>query len=239
MATFKAKIAVIDDDEALRADLVRFLERQSYQVEQGACCADAVDFSKKDDIDLMILDRIMPDGDSLNVARKILVATDVPIIILSGIDETVERVSGLEAGADDYVTKPVDPTELLARIRSQLRRTERYRAASPDPANPMVLADGTRLDGIQDRLIGPSDITADLTQIETILFNKLIEATAQSLSREELYSSVLGRKWDSSDRSIDVHISHLRQKLRSVGSTVLIKSVRGQGYKMVVDAPTR
>ena len=125
MATFKAKIAVIDDDEALRADLVRFLERESYQVEQGACCADAVDFSKKDDIDLMILDRIMPDGDSLNVARKIRVATDIPIIILSGIDETVERVSGLEAGADDYVAKPVDPTELLARIRSQLRRTER------------------------------------------------------------------------------------------------------------------
>jgi len=235
MTREKAVIAIIDDDRRLRLDLARYLERQSYAVRHGESCADAMAFSQADDIDLMILDRILPDGDSINVARKIRVATDIPIIILSGIGETQERVNGLEAGADDYLPKPVSPTELLARIRSHLRRSERYKKSTAAPADPLLLSDGTRLDGVNDKLVGPENIVINLTQIETILFSHFIENTPKSLSREDLYYSVLGREWDSYDRSIDVHISHLRQKLKSAGSHVLIKSIRGEGYKMIVE----
>ena len=187
-----------------------------------------MEFSLNKNIDLMILDRLLPDGDSINVARKIRVSTDIPILILSGIGETEERVNGLEAGADDYMPKPVNPTELLARIRSHLRRSERYRRSNEPATNPMILADGTRLDGVNDKLVGPDEAIVSLTQIETILFSQFIENGSSSLSREDLYFSVLGRKWDSYDRSIDVHISHLRQKLKTAGSRVLIKSVRGR-----------
>ena len=235
MARDKAIIAIIDDDKKLRLDLARFLERHSYSVEHGDTCADAMAFSQADHVDLMILDRILPDGDSINVARKIRVATDMPIIILSGIGATEERVNGLEAGADDYLPKPVSPTELLARVRSQLRRSERYKQDNPSPTAPLQLADGTRLDGVNDKLIGPDETVISLTQIETILFSQFIEHGASSLSREDLYYSVLGREWDSYDRSIDVHISHLRQKLKGAGSQVVIKSIRGEGYKMIVN----
>jgi two-component system OmpR family response regulator len=237
MAKDKAVIAIIDDDQDLRRDLARYLERQSYQIEHGETCADAMEFSLNKDIDLMILDRLLPDGDSINVARKIRVSTDIPILILSGIGETEERVNGLEAGADDYIPKPVNPTELLARIRSQLRRSERYKRSNEPASNPMLLADGTRLDGVNDKLVGPDESIVSLTQIETILFSQFIENGSSSLSREDLYFSVLGRKWDSYDRSIDVHISHLRQKLKTAGSRVLIKSVRGEGYRMIVGTP--
>lgn len=237
MAKDKAVIAIIDDDQDLRRDLARYLERQSYQIEHGETCADAMEFSLNKDIDLMILDRLLPDGDSINVARKIRVSTDIPILILSGIGETEERVNGLEAGADDYIPKPVNPTELLARIRSQLRRSERYKRSNEPASNPMLLADGTRLDGVNDKLVGPDESIVSLTQIETILFSQFIENGSNSLSREDLYFSVLGRKWDSYDRSIDVHISHLRQKLKTAGSRVLIKSVRGEGYRMIVGTP--
>ena len=237
MAKDKAVIAIIDDDQDLRRDLARYLERQSYQIEHGETCADAMEFSLNKNIDLMILDRLLPDGDSINVARKIRVSTDIPILILSGIGETEERVNGLEAGADDYIPKPVKPTELLARIRSHLRRSERYRRSNEPAPNPMILADGTRLDGVNDKLVGPDEAIVSLTQIETILFSQFIENGSSSLSREDLYFSVLGRKWDSYDRSIDVHISHLRQKLKTAGSHVLIKSVRGEGYRMIVGTP--
>ena len=237
MAKDKAVIAIIDDDQDLRRDLARYLERQSYQIEHGETCADAMEFSLNKNIDLMILDRLLPDGDSINVARKIRVSTDIPILILSGIGETEERVNGLEAGADDYMPKPVNPTELLARIRSHLRRSERYRRPNEPAPNPMILADGTRLDGVNDKLVGPDEAIVSLTQIETILFSQFIENGSSSLSREDLYFSVLGRKWDSYDRSIDVHISHLRQKLKTAGSHVLIKSVRGEGYRMIVGTP--
>ena len=237
MAKDKAVIAIIDDDQDLRRDLARYLERQSYQIEHGETCADAMEFSLNKNIDLMILDRLLPDGDSINVARKIRVSTDIPILILSGIGETEERVNGLEAGADDYMPKPVNPTELLARIRSHLRRSERYRRSNEPATNPMILADGTRLDGVNDKLVGPDEAIVSLTQIETILFSQFIENGSSSLSREDLYFSVLGRKWDSYDRSIDVHISHLRQKLKTAGSRVLIKSVRGEGYRMIVGTP--
>jgi len=236
MAREKAVIAIVDDDERLRLDLARYLERQSYQVEQGGCCADAMAFSQSTDIDLMILDRMLPDGDSINVARKIRVATDIPIIILSGIGATEERINGLEAGADDYLPKPVSPSELLARVRSHLRRSERYKNDTETPTDPHLLSDGTRLDGINDKLIGPDSTIVNLTQIETILFSQFIENSSSSISREDLYFSVLGREWDSYDRSIDVHISHLRQKLKAAGSNILIKSIRGEGYKMIVTA---
>lgn len=236
MTREKAVIAIIDDDKRMRMDLARFLERHSYKVEHGESCADAMAFSQADNVDLMILDRILPDGDSLAVARKIRVATDMPIIILSGIGATEERINGLEAGADDYLPKPVSPTELLARVRSQLRRSERYKSENPQPADPHKLEDGTRLDGVNDKLIGPDNIVVNLTQIETILFSQFIEHKAASLSREDLYYTVLGREWDSYDRSIDVHISHLRQKLKGAGSNVVIKSIRGEGYKMIVNA---
>ena len=234
MAKDKAVIAIIDDDQDLRRDLARYLERHSYQIEHGETCADAMAFSQNKDIDLMILDRLLPDGDSINIARKIRVATDIPILILSGIGDTEARVNGLEAGADDYLPKPVSPIELLARIRSHLRRSERYKKINEPAPDPMLLADGTRLDGVNDKLIGPNEIVVNLTQIETILFSQFIENGSRSLSREDLYYSVLGRKWDSYDRSIDVHISHLRQKLKNAGSKVLIKSVRGEGYRMIV-----
>jgi two-component system OmpR family response regulator len=212
MTRAKAVVAIIDDDKRLRMDLARYLERHSYKIEHGESCADAMAFTQADNIDLMILDRILPDGDSLDVAREIRVATDMPIIILSGIGATEERVNGLEAGADDYLPKPVSPTELQARVRSQLRRSERYKNENAPTADPLKLEDGTRLDGVNDKLIGPDNTVINLTQIETILFSQFIEHKSANLSREDLYYTVLGREWDSYDRSIDVHISHLRQK---------------------------
>ena len=110
-------IALVDDDEELRRGLAKFLERENFTVRHGVSCEDARALAQAADVDLMVLDRLLPDGDSVHAASDIRSQTDIPIIILSGVGQTSERVIGLDAGADDYIPKPVSPSELVARIR--------------------------------------------------------------------------------------------------------------------------
>lgn len=237
----KQRVLIVDDDPRLCRFLERFLSKEGYAVassHDGRAMRRAL---ADGSFDLVILDLTFPSGeDGVSLARALRAQYDLPLIMLSGKNNTIDKVVCLEMGADDYVTKPFEPRELLARIRTVLRRfTKRItvqQAIEPDKSNEMCFA-GWRLDPTHYRLSSPKGETVRLTSQEFQLLAALVERRGRVLSREQILDIVAHRNWTPYDRSIDVLIGKIRRKLQDdPRDTRFIKTIRGVGY---VFAPAR
>jgi DNA-binding response OmpR family regulator len=224
-------ILLIDDDVELCALLKEYLADEGFELEichEGVAGADKA-LSKRHE--LIILDVMLPGCNGFEVLKKIRKQSDVPVLMLTARGDEVDRIVGLEIGADDYLGKPFNPRELVARIRAILRRTQLQDsdpAASAEPTRWRV--DDVELE-LGSRRVFKQGRVVDLTAVEFGLLKVLLQSAGSVVSREELNHEVLGRSYSPYDRSIDVHVSKLRKKLgEKVGEAERIQAIRGEGY---------
>jgi DNA-binding response OmpR family regulator len=230
------RILVVDDDARICRLLTRILMAEGYAIETVASGQAMRRTLLTRTFDLVILDLRLPGGeDGLALARRLRTESDVPLIMLTARSEQIDKVVGLEIGADDYVTKPFDRHELVARIRSVLRRSQlRNTVNGSDRLKSIIKFAGWTLDLGRRRLTAPEGDKIDLTAFEFQLLAVLAQKPGRLLSRDQILELVASRHWNPSDRSIDVHVGKLRRKLRDDPSDPgLIKTVRGIGYMFV------
>ncbi|KAF0227410.1 MAG: two-component system OmpR family response [Beijerinckiaceae bacterium] len=227
-------ILVVDDDSEIRLLVTKFLQRHGYHV-HSAGEADALQETlKRFTIDAIILDVMLPGTSGIEACRRIRQSSSVPIILLTARSEEDIRISGLEGGADDYVTKPFSPRELLARLRSVLRRSRGGEPNSPARDQNHILFDEWVLDTLRRELNTPEGVLIDLSTGEYNLLVAFLEHANRVLSREMLMELAKTRTSDPFDRTIDVQISRLRRKLENTENAgQIIKTVRGAGYVFV------
>lgn len=226
------RILVVDDDPDMRLVLREHLEPEGFEVIDAADGAEMRSIIVQEEIDLVILDLQLPDEDGLNLAKVLREKTDAGIVMLTGKGTTVDMVVGLEVGADDYVGKPFKSRELLARIRSVLRRTKRARQAKPGPGGGIVRFQGWRFESAFQRLTHPDGEDTVLTAGESRLLQTLIDNVGNTVTRDILHREALGYDMQNSSRNIDVLLGRLRRKLDADGAKEnLIKSIRGVGYE--------
>jgi two-component system, OmpR family, response regulator len=230
----KRRILVVDDDVHICRLLSRMLIAEGYGVETVTNGQAMWRILRTQTFDLIILDLRLPGGeDGLALARRLRTESDVPLVMLTGKGEPIDKVVGLEIGADDYVTKPFDRHELIARIRSILRRSELRNPITNgfDRAMSVIKFAGWTLDLGRGELTAPEGQKIEFTGFEFDLLSVLAQRPGRLVSREELLELIASRHWNPSDRSIDVHIAKIRRKLRDDPRRPrLIKTVRGRGY---------
>ncbi len=218
-------ILIIDDDTELTDLLVQYLEPEGFQVE---CVHDGEMGIKKalnQNFDAVILDVMLPKLNGFEVLEAIREHLQVPILMLTARGDDIDRIIGLEIGADDYLPKPCNPRELVARLRAILRRVKKI------PMHKSILEYQTIVVNSVNRIATKDDSPMDLTNAEFNILEMLIRSPGQAYSKEELTEYALGRKYTAYDRSIDVHISNLRSKVgNNKKGDPLIKTVRGFGY---------
>ncbi len=237
--TSPSHILVVDDDRQIRDMLRRYLVEEGFRVSDAADGAAMRATLEHDPADLVLLDLVMPGEDGLSLARYIRQRSAVPIIMLTGRGDVIDRVAGLEAGADDYVAKPFHLREILARIRTVLRRAPPAAASPPDAAAPATGAAaqeilafaGWQLDLLKRELRRAGGKAVPLTTGEFELLRVLALNANRVLSRDQLLDRVKGREWAAYDRTIDTQVVRLRKKIESdPQNPELIKTVRGAGY---------
>ncbi len=221
------RILVVDDEPNI-VDLVSmYLEREGYRVESAFDGAQALEQIQAHEPALVVLDLMLPEVDGFEVCRQTRVRSDVPIIMLTARDDDVDKIVGLELGADDYLTKPFNPRELVARVKAILRRADR----SPRPNDkPLHLADLSIDPARREVTVGSEQI--DLRTKEFDLLQAFAENKGIVLSREQLLNLAWGYDFYGQTRTVDVHVAHLRKRLK--GSQVQIETITGVGYKLVV-----
>ena len=233
------RVLVVDDDSDVRFMLNRYLSKHGFEVVTAHDGAKMREIIAEESFELVILDLNMPGEDGLSLARYLRGQHDVAIIMLTAAADVVDRVTGLEVGADDYVTKPFEPRELLARIRSVLRRFAGAKA-SPEPVESggdQRMAFGeVVLDIEAHRLYAASGDEIAITNMEYDLLKAFADNPGNVLSRDQLLNLAHKRDWDPFDRSIDIRIARLRRKLEKDPSKPrVIKTVRGAGYVFTTD----
>ncbi len=223
-----SKILLADDDQLLADLLVEYLQGQDFEVNHVADGAAAVNAVKADEPELVILDVMMPKMDGFEALREIRAISLVPVIMLTARGDDIDRIVGLEMGADDYMPKPCNPRELSARIRAILRRARPEQLQSDESSN--ISAQDISLD-TQSRVVVCADKKLDLTGTEFNVLHALLKNAGEVVSKNTLSEAALGRKLLPFDRSTDMHISNLRKKLGEHASgEARIKTVRNQGY---------
>lgn len=234
------RIYVVDDDLEIRRTLEKYLLQEGFEVRSASDGSDLQSELATFRPDLIILDLGLPGDDGFTLAREIRTVSEVPIIMLTGKSEEVDRVVGLELGADDYVTKPFSPREFLARIRAVLRRTRRAEGTDLTAADAINAAAvdfaGWKFDLVDRRLVSPSGVEVKLTNSEFSILTAFVAAPQRVLSRGDLLA--LSRKYGDEvfERSIDIQIFRLRQKIEESGKDAqLIKTQRGVGYIFTPD----
>jgi two-component system phosphate regulon response regulator OmpR len=228
-------ILVVDDDPKVRQMLSRYFEGEGFQIttaEDGAAMRDRLADTH---VDLVLLDLVLPGEDGLQLAREIRSRSDVGIIMLTGRSDLVDTVVGLEVGADDYVAKPFQLREVLARVKSVLRRVRPARSPKGDEQRrgdgEVIRFDGWKLEVERRQLTSPDGSDVPLTTGEYDLLLALARNPGRVLDRDRLMDITRGREWEAFDRTIDAQIARLRKKVeRDPKHPALIKSVRGVGY---------
>ena len=231
MSSTAQSILVVDDDPEIRKLLARYIESQGFRVLLAATCRELNDKLATHHVDLIVLDVMLPDGSGLDVCRDLRARrANVPIILLTALKEDVDRIIGLEIGADDYLGKPFNPRELIARVRAVLRR----RAETlPGPSDAKIYRfEGFVADPQARRVTDPRGGDVELTGAEFDLLRTFLERPGRVLSRDQLLDLTRGRDGDVLDRSIDVLVSRLRRKLAESGAVQLFKTVRNGGYQL-------
>jgi two-component system OmpR family response regulator len=235
------RILIVDDDEGIRTLVASFLIKHGFQVDAASDPEAMRERLGRQRYDLIVLDVMMPGEDGLTALRKLLRDGGPPVIMLSAVGTDIDRIVGLEIGADDYLAKPCNPRELLARIRTVLRRQQARAGADSASGAPRSAASdetlsfaGWRIDVVGRVLYDPDDRIVALSDGEFRLLRAFTEHPRRVLTRDQLLQYAHGGESDAFDRAIDVQISRLRRKL-AVGRTPaeLIRTVRSEGYMFV------
>jgi len=225
-----ASLLIVDDDAEFSRMLTDTLADEGFACERVAGGGEALALLKQRSFDLVILDMMMPAMSGLDVMRRLRPQSDMPVLILTARGDDVDRIVGLELGADDYLPKPFHPRELVARIRAILRRTNRSQTGHAISAGSLVLDSRNLSVTIDGR-------PARLTVAEFLVLECLVRSVGQMLTREALSEKALGRPLEEYDRSINTHVSNLRRKLGLEAQRgVEIRSVRNLGYMLVVES---
>lgn len=222
------RILVIDDDVELCGLVAEYLQPEGFQIEGAHNGEQGLEKALSGNHLLVVLDVMLPGINGFEVLRRIRSTSRVPVLLLTARGEDVDRIVGLEIGADDYLPKPFNPRELVARIRAILRRTGRDKGA---PQGSEILRVGDLELDPASRTVSQRGNTVELTSVEFNLLQALLREAGSVVPRERLVDAVLGRKFSPFDRSIDMHVSKLRKKLGDTdGGMDHIKTVRGVGY---------
>ncbi len=225
-------LLVCDDDREIRDLLQRFLRQHGYRADTAANATQASKMIDNGRFDLLVLDIMMPGEDGLNLCRRLRAGSSLPIIFLTAIAEETDRIIGLELGADDYVTKPFNPRELLARIRAVLRRS----APEPIASFDHYRFSGWSLDPASRELRNPEGAVVPLSTGEYDLLMAFLDRPQRVMNRDQLLDLTRGREAQPFDRSVDVQLSRLRRKIEADPKDPdLIKTIRGGGYILVSD----
>jgi DNA-binding response OmpR family regulator len=221
------RVLIVDDDVQLCRLLSERLGTEGFTIAAVHNGIHGLDRALSMEHALVVLDLMLPGMGGLEVLRKLRARSPVPVLILTARGEDIDKILGLEIGADDYVPKPFNPRELVARIRAILRRTSRAATTSGS-----LIAGDIRLDP-QSREVWVNEAHLALTSVEFTLLELLLRQAGNVVTREQLTESVLGRKLGPFDRVIDVHVSNIRKKLGASENGQRIKSIRGSGYLFV------
>jgi two-component system phosphate regulon response regulator OmpR len=236
LAAESAHIAVVDDDPKIRTILRKCFEQEGYTVSEAATSAALHAILEARPVDLITLDLGLAQEDGLDIARQIRARLAIPIVMVTGKGDVVDRVVGLEIGADDYISKPFHLREVLARIRTVLRRSKPAAGAEPASSRaasgrqPEYRFEGWRLDPVKRELFAPSGTACNLTTAEFDLLVLLVKRSGQVLERDTIMTALKGQEWAANDRAIDTMVARLRKKVGGDSSS-LSQTVRGIGYQ--------
>lgn len=229
-------ILVVDDDREIRDLIGKFLKKNGYRVNTAANGKEMRSALVGADVDLIVLDRVMPGEDGLNLCRDLRRESRVPIILLTLLGSDTDRIVGLEMGADDYLTKPFNPQELLARIKAVLRRANDLPSKTPLQRARILRFSGWTVDRIGRTLHSPDNVDISLTDGEFDLLIAFAEHPQLVLTREQLLDVTRGRNAVAFDRSIDMQMTRLRRKIETnPDEPELIKTIRNKGYIFTPD----
>jgi two-component system alkaline phosphatase synthesis response regulator PhoP len=229
----RRRVLVVDDDENIVQLVKMYLERDGYQVWCALNGPDAIEMARRVRPDIVVLDLMLPGVDGLDVCRELRRDSSIPIIMLTARTTESDKLIGLDLGADDYVTKPFSPRELLARMRAVLRRVAGANDTGPEEivVGPLTLYPRRFQAEVSGRPV-------KLTPTEFNLLRTLAQAPGQVFSRAQLIEKAFGYDFDGFERNVDVHVTSLRRKLES-GGTRFIKTVYGLGYKLEAETAAR
>ncbi|UOR15899.1 response regulator [Qipengyuania aquimaris] len=232
--TAPTSLLLVDDERTLREPLAEYLSGQGFAVREAESAAQARSLLEGDTPDLVLLDIMMPGEDGLSLCRHLVESRQLPVILLTAKGEAMDRIIGLEIGADDYVTKPFEPRELVARIRSVLRRSER---SGPAPSEDLAYSfEGWTLDPLKRRLTDPEGTLVPISTAEFRMLRAFCDHPRQVLDRDQLLDMVQGREAHLFDRAVDNQISRLRRKIETdTRNPQFIQTVRGGGYRLAAD----
>ena len=226
-------LLLVEDDPVTRRRMAEYFRNEGFIVREAAHGAEMTRMLAERRVDLVLLDINLPGEDGLSLARKLRVSGDVAIIMVTGRDDDIDRIVGLEVGADDYVTKPFNPRELLARVKTVLRRTRDHANVTGDESGRRLFS-GWCLDLDHRRLHDERDSAVELTWAEFDLLAILCRFPNRTLTRDYLMPRVAHREWTPEDRTIDVLVRRLRQKIEiNPADPALIRTVHGEGYRFV------
>ena len=225
-----ARILIVDDDPGIRDAISEFLGRHGYRVDEASDARSMETALQRGPVDLIVLDVMMPGEDGLSICRRLAGQPGAPgIVMLSAMGEETDRIVGLELGADDYLPKPCNPRELLARVRAVLRRRQEPRSVQ-DGVGAACEFSGWRLDLVRRELRSPQGVIVNLSSGEFSLLRAFVERPQRVLTRDQLLDMARGPDTEAYDRAIDVQISRLRKKLEDGSGVEIIRTIRNEGY---------
>ena len=230
--TPNARVLVVEDAPEFVNMLVPLLEREGYATRAATDGEQAVDLARSFEPDIIVLDLALPKLDGVEVCRQVRTFSDAYVIMLTSRTDEVDRVVGLEVGADDYMTKPFSPRELVARVRAMLRRPRTPTFANDATPAPTLVTVGRIMVDVPGRTVNVDDAEINLTRIEFDLLATLASQPAMVFSRTLLRDLVWGPDWYGDDHVVDVHIANLRKKIDAGAERSQIRTVRGVGYRM-------
>lgn len=224
----QTRILVVDDEEKIREVVKLYLEKEGFKVGEASGGWEALSLLGRGNWELIVLDLMMPGMDGWSTCREVRKTSDVPIIMLTARDSELDRILGLELGADDYVVKPFSPRELVARVKAVLRRS---RATKPLGNSNVLTYPGISIDS-DSRLVIVNSQTVSLTPKEYDLLYQLARSPKRTFTRDELLATVWGYDYLGDTRTVDTHVNRLRDKLlKASGKTSFISTVWGVGYR--------
>lgn len=222
-------VLVVEDDESILDLIEIYLENENYIIKKAICSEEAIRYIKEEEFDLAILDIMLPDKDGYYLCKKIRESFNYPIIMLTSKDDESSKIKGLTFGADDYVTKPFLPGELVARVKAQLRRYNNYNLKTKEGTGNILTYQNVDLN-IKSREVLVDGQEIDLTPIEFIILKSLLEKKSEVLGSEDLFYKIYPDEYYIKNNTVSVHIRHIREKLGEKNN--IITTVWGVGYKI-------